>query len=360
MIDEVHAMNAKLMISVWANFGPETPQYKEFAQSGRLIPIQSYPTTVATRPYDVYDAATRNSFWNYLSQGIMSKGVDALWLDSSEPDDFSNKGTDYDYVTGLNGRTFRSLRNAFPLCHVEGVYDHHLADPTLSDKRVSILTRSAFAGMQRTGAFVWSADITSSWQTLAAQIPAACNFSVSGLPYWNSDTGAFFTGSYRGVGDPAWRTLYDRWTQFSCFCPMMRFHGDNTPREIWQFGSQDDAQGDYNNILRYIRLRYRLLPISTAPPIRWWPTMIPLCVAWRWPTRTMLSAWASPTSTCLVVPFLWPPCWCRPPCLSAEVRHSHHRQRSVVRLLDGSHPYRREKSVPHSPSGHSAPLCSCR
>ena len=266
MIDEVHAMNAKLMISVWANFGPETPQYKEFAQSGRLIPIQSYPTTVATRPYDVYDAATRNSFWNYLSQGIMSKGVDALWLDSSEPDDFSNKGTDYDYVTGLNGRTFRSLRNAFPLCHVEGVYDHHLADPTLSDKRVSILTRSAFAGMQRTGAFVWSADITSSWQTLAAQIPAACNFSVSGLPYWNSDPGAFFTGSYRGVGDPAWRTLYDRWTQFSCFCPMMRFHGDNTPREIWQFGSQDDAQGDYNNILRYIRLRYRLLPYlySTA------------------------------------------------------------------------------------------------
>ncbi|WP_081783618.1 glycoside hydrolase family 31 protein [Xylanibacter brevis] len=266
MIDEVHGMNAKLMISVWANFGPGTRQYQEFQQAGRLIPIQSYPTTVATRPYDVYDAATRDSYWNYLSTGIMSKGVDALWLDSSEPDDFSNKGTDYDYVTGLAGRTFRSLRNAFPLCHVEGVYDHHLADPTLSNKRVSILTRSAFAGMQRTGAFVWSADITSSWQTLAAQIPAACNFSVSGLPYWNSDTGAFFTGSYGGVGDPAWRSLYDRWTQFSCFCPMMRFHGDNTPREIWQFGSQDDAQGDYNNILRYIRLRYRLLPYlySTA------------------------------------------------------------------------------------------------
>ena len=266
MIDEVHAMNAKLMISVWANFGPDTKQYKEFGKAGRLIPIQSYPTSVATRPYDVYDATTCDRFWNYLMNGLMNKGIDALWLDSSEPDDFSNKTTDYDYVTGFNGRTFRSLRNAFPLCHVEGVYDHHRGESALADKRVSILTRSAFAGMQRTGAFVWSADITSSWQTLAAQIPAACNFSVSGLPYWNSDTGAFFIGSYGGVGDASWRALYTRWTQFSCFCPMMRFHGDQTPREIWQFGAQDDAQGDYNNILRYIRLRYRLLPYlySTA------------------------------------------------------------------------------------------------
>ena len=267
MIDEVHAMNAKLMISVWPDFGPATAQYSDFGNAGRLIPIQSYPTNVATRPYDVYDATTRTKFWNYLYQGLMSKGIDALWLDSAEPDDFSNKTTDYDYVTGLDGRTFRSVRNAFPLAHVEGVYDHHLAESALSDKRVSILTRSAFAGMQRTGAFVWSADITSSWETLARQIPAACNFSVSGLPYWNSDTGAFFIGGYSGgVSNPAWRALYTRWTQFSCFCPMMRFHGDQTPREIWQFGAQDDARGDYNNILRYIRLRYRLLPYlySTA------------------------------------------------------------------------------------------------
>lgn len=267
MIDEVHQMNAKLMISVWANFGPDTKQYKEFGDAGRLIPIQSYPTGQATRPYDVYSKNTRDRFWNYLYNGLMNKDIDALWLDSSEPDDFSNKTTDYDYVTDLDGRTFRSLRNAFPLAHVEGVYDHHLNQTELSNKRVSILTRSAFLGMQRTGAFIWSADITSSWETLARQIPAACNLSVSGMPYWNSDTGAFFIGSYNGgVNNAAWRHLYTRWTQFSAFCPMMRFHGDQTPREIWQFGAKDDAQGDYNNILRYIRLRYRLLPYlySTA------------------------------------------------------------------------------------------------
>ena len=267
MIDEVHQMNAKLMISVWANFGPDTKQYKEFGNAGRLIPIQSYPTGQATRPYDVYSKTTRDRFWDYLYNGLMNKDIDALWLDSSEPDDFSNKTTDYDYVTDLDGRTFRSLRNAFPLVHVEGVYDHHLAQPELGNKRVSILTRSGFLGMQRTGAFIWSADITSSWETLARQIPAACNLSVSGLPYWNSDTGAFFIGSYNGgVNNASWRHLYTRWTQFSAFCPMMRFHGDQTPREIWQFGAKNDAQGDYDNILRYIRLRYRLLPYlySTA------------------------------------------------------------------------------------------------
>ena len=267
MIDEVHAMNTKLMISVWPDFGPQTKQYAEFGGAGRLIPIQSWPPSVATRPYDCFDAHTRDRFWQYLYQGLMSKGIDALWLDSSEPDEFSNRTTDYDYVTGFNGRTYRSVRNAFPLAHVEGIYDHHLAQSQLRDKRVSILTRSAFAGMQRTGAFVWSADITSSWECLAAQIPAACNFSACGLPYWNSDTGAFFIGDYGGgVSNPDWRRLYTRWAQFSTFCPMMRFHGDQTPREIWQFGAKGDAQGDYDNILRYIRLRYRLLPYiySTA------------------------------------------------------------------------------------------------
>ncbi len=267
MIDEVHGMHAKLMISVWPDFGPKTLQYKEFDEARKLIPIQSYPNWVSTRPYDCYDVSTRQRYWKHLYDGLISKGIDALWLDSSEPDDFSNRGSDYDYITGLDGRTFRSLRNAYPLCHVEGVFDNHRTESTLSNKRVSILTRSGFAGMQRTGAFVWSADITSSWETLAAQIPAACNLSVSGLPYWNSDTGAFFIGNYSGgVNNPNWRALYRRWAQFSCFCPMMRFHGDQTPREIWQFGKSGDAQGDYDNILRYIRLRYRLLPYiySTA------------------------------------------------------------------------------------------------
>lgn len=273
MIADVHAQNAKLMISIWANFGPNTQPYKELNALGRLIPVGkggSYPGGYYVWPYDVYDENARSIYWKYLYNGLVSKGVDAYWMDSTEPDYFNNLQSDLDYVSGC-GQTWRSLRNAFPIAHISGAHDNHRAaeaegDVHLSGKRVSILTRSAFAGQQRYGANTWSGDVTSSWQNFANQIPAACNFSACGIPYWNSDIGGFFTGSFGGVGDPAWRRLYMRWAQFGTFTPMMRFHGTNTPREIYQFGSANDGIGDFDQLLKYIKIRYRMLPYlySTA------------------------------------------------------------------------------------------------
>ena len=269
MIDSIHAMHGKLMITIWPDFGPQTEQAKYLKSMGRLLPPESYPTGEDVHAYDAYDEGARDYYWKMLYKGLACKGIDAYWLDSTEPDYYGSGGSDYDYMTGA-GETWRALRNVYPLATVEGVYDHHRAQTELSDKRVSIMTRSGFLGMQRTGAYVWSADITSSWGVLANQIPAACNLSVCGLPYWNSDTGGFFTGSYRnGVNDESWVRLYQRWTQFSTFTPMLRFHGTNTPREIWQFGEEGDNKGVYDNLLKYIRLRYRLVPYlySTAHQI---------------------------------------------------------------------------------------------
>lgn len=270
MIESVHANNAKLMISVWANFGPETRQYKDFSAKGRMIEANSYPFGKSVKPYDCYDETTRNEYWDYLYDGLMSKDMDALWLDSSEPDYAQTSANDYDYVTGT-GQTWRELRNAFPLVHVGGVHDNFrmgalIGKVGLADKRVSILTRSAFAGQQRYGANTWSGDVTASWENFAKQIPAACNFSACGIPYWNSDIGGFFVGGYRGVDDASWRRLYMRWLQFGTFTPMMRFHGTGTPREIFQFGSETDGKGDFDHILKYIKMRYRMLPYlySTA------------------------------------------------------------------------------------------------
>ena len=270
MIESVHTNNAKLMISVWANFGPQTKQYRDFSAKGRMIEANSYPFNESVKPYDCYDETTRNEYWAYLYDGLMSKDIDALWLDSSEPDYAQTSANDYDYVTGT-GQTWRELRNAFPLAHVGGVHDNFRQDALsgktgLADKRVSILTRSAFAGQQRYGANTWSGDVTASWENFAKQIPAACNFSVCGIPYWNSDIGGFFVGGYGGVGDASWRRLYMRWLQFGTFTPMMRFHGTGTPREIYQFGSEGDGKGDFNHILKYIKIRYRMIPYlySTA------------------------------------------------------------------------------------------------
>lgn len=259
MIDSVHALNAKLMVSVWPDYGPDTEQYCHLQALEKLLPGKSFPNDVESRVYDAFDSYARRYYWHQLYNGLLRYGVDALWLDSTEPD-YSGNEADLDFVTGA-GRTWRSLRNAFPISTVWGVYNSHRHEPSLTNKRVSILTRSAFMGMQRTGAFVWSGDIEASWHTLARQIPAALNASISGIPLWNSDTGGFWVRDFEGgCQNPAYRRLFARWTQFSTFTPMLRFHGTNTPREIWNYGSEGDSEGTYDNILRYIRLRYRLLP----------------------------------------------------------------------------------------------------
>jgi len=149
--------------------------------------------------------------------------------------------------------------NAFPLEHVKGVYEHQRA--TTSDKRVFILTRSAFAGQQRYGANTWSGDIVSGWETLQKQIPAGLSFALTANPYWNADIGGFFLWNYDGgnaLKNVAYRELYVRWMQFGAFTPMMRSHGTDAPREIYQFGKRGERE--FDAIEKMINLRYSLLP----------------------------------------------------------------------------------------------------
>lgn len=257
MVDSVHQMNAKFMIVTWPGFGPLTPQYKELKDKNLLINFDTWPPKSGTKPYDVYSAEARDIYWRYLNNGIFSKNVDGFWLDSTEPDHINVKESDYDQPTSLG--TFRSVHNAFPLMTVGGVYNHWRGET--SDKRVVILTRSAFAGQQRYGANTWSGDVSSDWGTLRRQIPGALNFSLSGNPYWNSDIGGFFAGRYNaggGAKNPDFQELYVRWMQFAAFTPMMRSHGTDIRREIYQFGKRGEWAFDVQE--KYINLRYSLLP----------------------------------------------------------------------------------------------------
>jgi alpha-D-xyloside xylohydrolase len=181
--------------------------------------------------------------------------MDGWWMDSSEPDHLQFKPSDFDNKTYLG--SFRKVRNAFPLMTVGGLYDHQRS--VTSDKRVFILTRSAFAGQQRYGANTWSGDVVASWDVLRNQISAGLNFSLCGIPYWNSDIGGFFLWNFpKKLDDANYRELYARWLQFGAFCPMMRSHGTDAPREIYQFGQKGDKI--YDAIEKFINLRYRLLP----------------------------------------------------------------------------------------------------
>jgi len=260
MIDQVHAQNARMLISVWASFGPKTPQYAEMKPKGMLLDIDTWPRNRGVMPYDPFNPEARDIYWEHLNENIFALGMDGWWLDSTEPDHFNMGQKEYNQPCHLG--TFRGYCNAFPLMTTGGVYDHQRA--VTSDKRVVILTRSAFAGQQRYGTFVWSGDVTSSWENLAKQIPAALNFSLCGIPYWNSDIGGFFSnGNFRGgVNNKTFHELYVRWMQFAAFTPMMRSHGTDTPREIYQFGQPGDWSFDAQ--ARILKLRYRLLPYLYA------------------------------------------------------------------------------------------------
>ena len=263
MIDSVHQLNAHIFVVAWPGFGPKTRQYSEFKKRGMLLNFDTWPPKSGAKVYDVYDPTARDIYWRYLNKGVFSLGVDAWWLDSSEPDHLNERNSDFDQKTYLG--VYRKVRNAFPLEHIKGVYDHQRA--TTSAKRVVILTRSAFAGQQRFASNTWSGDVTSSWESFRKQIPAGLNFSMTGLPYWNTDIGGFFANSYikgGGAKNPEFQELYTRWLQFGTFMPMMRSHGTAIPREIYQFGSKGDTI--YDVLEKFIKLRYSLLPYiySTA------------------------------------------------------------------------------------------------
>ncbi len=267
MIDDIHSLNAHIIISVWASFGPRTNQYEILNEKGMLLnfktwplcskdvwpPDPKYPSGV--KVYDAFNPEARDIYWDYLNKGIFSLGMDGWWLDSTEPDHHESKPSDFDDKTYLG--SYRKVCNAFPLMTVGGVYDHQRS--ATSDKRVFILTRSAFAGQQRYGANTWSGDVVASWDALRNQISAGLNFSLCGIPYWNSDIGGFFLWNFpKKLDDVNYRELYVRWIQFGGFCPMMRSHGTDAPREIYQFGKKGEKI--YDAIEKSINLRYSLLP----------------------------------------------------------------------------------------------------
>jgi alpha-D-xyloside xylohydrolase len=257
MFKELHDMNFHNLISVWAKFDVGSENSKELNAAGGMFPeITRYVSPPGQGQwYDPFAPQGRETYWKQMRDQLFSKGVDGWWLDAPEPE-INNMGF-RGYTTPL-GPGYE-VYNAYPLMHSTGIYQGQRA--TTNDKRVVILTRSAYAGQQRNSAITWSGDIQATWETLKNQVPAGLNFSLSGLPYWNTDTGGFFGNRAAGNGDPAnpqYQELFARWFQFSAFCPMFRVHGSyglRPGKEIWRF--DEKTQGIMRN---YLDLRYRLLP----------------------------------------------------------------------------------------------------
>ena len=278
MIKNVHQKHAHFMISIWASFGPQTQQFRELDAKGLLMPFETWPQSgishiwppvmkypSGVKVYDAFHPEARAIYWKYLKT-LYDYGTDAWWMDSTDPDFFNPRESDYEHK--VYGGTWRSQRNAFPLETVRGIYQSQRKDDR--GKRIFIMTRSSYAGQQHYGSNMWSGDVASSWDMLRKQVPAGLSFSLTGNPNFNTDIGGFFCGSYNTKGpasaprNPQFQELYVRWMQYGLFCPVFRSHGADAPREIWQFGKKGEPV--YDAIEQTIRLRYRLLPYlySTA------------------------------------------------------------------------------------------------
>lgn len=256
MTNDIHAMNAHTIFSIWPSFGQRTEPYKEFQEKGLLLEARTFPSDSA-RAYNPYKQEGRDIYWKYINKNLFSIGIDGWWMDATETEISPQRRNSQEGLqTGLG--SYRSVLNAYPLMTVSGVYENQRK--VSSDKRVFILTRSAFAGQQHYGASVWSGDVDGDWESFRKQIPAGLNFSACAIPYWNSDIGGFWVRNGGSSAHDDYRELYVRWLQFGAFCSMMRSHGTNTPREIWQFGQKGDWA--YDAIEKFIRLRYQFLPYN--------------------------------------------------------------------------------------------------
>ena len=255
MVDRLHNENFHLMISIWPFFEPGSANYDYMQNQGWFVDKFKYAKppyhTDAMAVYDATSPEARKYYWDQVNQGLFSIGLDAWWMDTTEPETEGQEENillDHKLAAGSGNRYV----NVYPLLDTQAVYQ---GQRSASDKkRVFILSRSAFAGSQRNGVTAWSGDINSDWLSFRRQIPAGLNFAVSGIPYWTTDIGGFVFGN---PTDPAFRELFIRWFQYGTFNPILRVHGTRRPdeNELWSYGP--DAQ---TILVNFDRLRYRMLP----------------------------------------------------------------------------------------------------
>lgn len=280
LVEAVHDMNANIMISVWPKFYPTTEHYRELNAKGYMFNKNIHQQNLdwigpgyLNAFYDAFAPEARDIFWNQIDRKINVYGFDAWWLDAVEPDIHSNLSFTHrkDLITPNALGTGAEYFNAYALPHAETVYQRDRESEP--GKRVFILTRSGFGGIQRTASAIWSGDIVSRWADLKDQIAAGISVGLSGMPNWTFDIGGFtpedrFRQSKNGIVGSAqdmdpeqvdeWQELNTRWFQFGAFAPLFRSHGQNPHREI--FNIAQPGSDAYESMVWYTKLRYRLMP----------------------------------------------------------------------------------------------------
>ena len=311
MLDSIHAMHGRFMISVWPKFYCNTDNYRELDKNGWIYRQSSHDDIhdwvgpgYRNGFYDAYDADARKMFWRQMDESLytglarkycdnslsshhspLSSGIDAWWMDASEPN--VRDCTPMWYRKALCGPTALGTSteyfNAYSLVNAQAIYEgqretwnrrltnRESSNSPVSEPRVFLLTRSGFAGLQRYSTATWSGDIGTRWEDMRAQMTAGMNYSMSGIPFWGMDQGGFCVEKRYVKAQQLWnkqkvenedlrewRELQTRWHQFGCFIPIFRTHGQWPEREIWKVAP--DGHPCYRSFAYYNKLRYHLMP----------------------------------------------------------------------------------------------------
>ena len=253
MIEDLHQNHFHIMFSFWPFFDAGSPVYEDMDKRGYFIDrtIVGGFHPLGNALYDAFNPAARKYYWNLIDKSLFEIAADAWWLDTDEPET-EHRETSILVTNKVALGDGARYADMYPLMTTTAVYEGQRA--ASDQKRVFILSRSAFAGIQRNAVTAWSGDVESNWVSFARQIPAGLNFELSGIPYWTTDIGGFILGHPE---DPAYRELFVRWFEYGTFCPIFRLHGTRAPdvNELWSYGPEAQSI-----LTSYDRLRYRLMP----------------------------------------------------------------------------------------------------
>lgn len=238
MVDELHSMGIKVIVSVWPSVDRKSENFYPMMDKGLLIQTergaaQTYDYQGDCVEIDPFNPETREYVWNVCKKNYYDFGIDAFWLDNSEPDygvyDFEN----YRYIDG----PALQVSNMYPQMYSRVFYDK-MKD--LKDGVVVNLLRCAWAGSQKYGNVVWSGDVPSTFQAFYEQVQCGLNMGLAGIPWWTTDIGGFMTDD---VNDPDFRQLLIRWYQFAVYSAVLRMHGDRGPYNIPPLDNRDWGGG---------------------------------------------------------------------------------------------------------------------
>ncbi|WP_417940521.1 TIM-barrel domain-containing protein [Flavobacterium sp. RS13.1] len=238
-IKEIHDLNAHFSISVWENLNKESEIGKEYVSKNVFIPHSPW--------IDIFNPETQKTHWNALNKNLFAFGVDSWWMDATEPENDALRGKQTYFGLG------DFYRLTYPLFVSKAVYEGQ--KNTNPEKRVTILTRSAFLGQQRYGTINWSGDIGWDWDAYKRQIVAGLNYNLTGMPYWTTDIGGFFRPGAEQYKNEKYHEILTRWFQWAVFNPIFRMHGYQTETEPWKYGEKVE-----NNMRSMLNLRYQLMP----------------------------------------------------------------------------------------------------